>query len=281
MIGQGYEYRKGYLKYKDSIGLVTFSQSIQTVNLSGQLTEVCAQLWLASDQFPPPANTSLFPSRASSDSTIRDWYWNTLFSDFFAQDVDQLLINDFPAISLMIWPAELNQEISSAFFIDYEQDPRVISPFDPSVSGFAFQVSYLPWDIELVSKDPEPEDYDALDRWENECESLEEALNSLWYIDTLSFSEVIVTTGGSSGISPFNLEVIIFIIFLGGVFLIGFFIYQRSQNRVPSEFAHYFEVNNATRVATAPPRVLETKCAFCGEVIVPQSQFCLYCGKKQ
>jgi uncharacterized OB-fold protein len=27
--------------------------------------------------------------------------------------------------------------------------------------------------------------------------------------------------------------------------------------------------------------VLETKCAFCGEVIVPQSQFCLYCGKKQ
>ncbi|MHA2139792.1 MAG: hypothetical protein ACW98G_18060, partial [Candidatus Hodarchaeales archaeon] len=154
MIGQGYEYRKGYLKYKDSIGLVTFSQSIQTVNLSGKLTEVCAQLWLASDQFPPPANTSLFPSRASSDTTIRDWYWNTLFSDFFAQDVDQLLINDFPAISLMIWPAELNQEISSAFFIDYEQDPRVISPFDPSVSGFAFQVSYLPWDIELVSKDP-------------------------------------------------------------------------------------------------------------------------------
>ena len=122
LVGHGYEYRQGYLKYKSSIGLVTFSQSIHTVNVSGQLTEVCAQLWLDSDLFPPPANASLYPARASSDSTIRDWYWNTLFSEFFEQDVSQLLINDFPALSLLVWPAELNLDISSAFFINPEQD---------------------------------------------------------------------------------------------------------------------------------------------------------------
>ena len=269
------------MKYKSSIGLVTFSQSIHTVNVSGQLTEVCAQLWLDSDLFPPPANASLYPARASSDSTIRDWYWNTLFSEFFEQDVSQLLINDFPALSLLVWPAELNLDISSAFFINPEQDPRSVSPFNPSLSGFSFQVSYLPWDIELVSRDPEPEDYEVLDRWENECESLEEALNSLWYIDTFSFSEVVVTTGGSPGRFPFSFDVLLLFLGLGGVVFIGIFLFQRSQNRVPSEHSHYFEANNLERVSTAPPWGLETKCAFCGEVILPQSQFCLYCGKKQ
>jgi hypothetical protein len=180
--GPAYEYRKGYLKYRDSIGTATFTQFTQSVNLSGQLTDVCSQLWLAADHFPPPENESLYLS-------------------------GQLLENHFPAISLLIWPAEMNQNISTPFFIHNEDDPREVSPFDPNLSGLVFQVSYLPWDIELVSKDPEPADYEVLDRWENESYYLEEALNALWYIETFSFSEVEVFSGDYPGSpSPFNVE---------------------------------------------------------------------------
>jgi hypothetical protein len=280
--GPAYEYRKGYLKYRDSIGTATFTQFTQAVNLSGQLTDVCSQLWLAADHFPPPENESLYLSRASNESTNRYWYWNSLFSEYFEQDVGQLLENHFPAISLLIWPAEMNQNISTPFFIHNEDDPREVSPFDPNLSGLVFQVSYLPWDIELVSKDPEPADYEVLDRWENESYYLEEALNALWYIETFSFSEVEVFSGDYPGSpSPFNVELLVIVLILGGSIFTGLFLYQRYQKRVPKEFAPYFEEEKSKKTYTVPPRVLERKCIQCGEVIRFQSQYCSYCGKEQ
>jgi hypothetical protein len=279
--GQGYEYRKGYLKYKDSLGMVSFTRFVKPVNLSGQVTDVCSQLWLPADQFPPAANESLCLSRASNESTERFWYWNSPFSEYFEQDVNQLLEEQFPAISLLILPAELNQNISTPFFIHYEEDPRLISPFDPSVGGLAFQVSYLPWDIELVSRDPEPEDYEVLDQWENESDYLETALNSLWYIDSFSFSEVEVYSGDyPGGAFPLSGEMLVIILVLGGGIFAGLYLLQKSQKRVPEEFAPYFDTMGSQK-NLPPPRVLEKKCVHCGEIIRFQSQFCLYCGSEQ
>jgi hypothetical protein len=277
--GQGYEYRKGYLKYRDPIGTATFTKNTQSVYLSGQLTDVCSQLWLPADQFPPPEDESLFLSRASSDSSSRYWYWNSLFSEYFVQDVGELLESQFPAISLLIWPAEMNQNISTPFFIDPEEDPREVSSFDQSLSGFVFQVSYLPWDIELVSKDPEPEDYDLLDRWENESVFLEETINSLWYIDVFSFHETVVSSGGYP--APLNPEFLVLIAILGGGIFIGLFLIQRSRKQVPKEFAHYFVEDTSKKASIAPTAVPEKKCVHCSEVIPRQSQFCVYCGNEQ